>query len=299
MPTLPDAKLVLTRPKLATPAELLAQDSQKLWQALDLEPREARLEAQILLCHALGVARSWLISHDRDHLAESAVQIYSALLTRRLAGEPIAYIVGSREFFGLEFKITPAVLIPRPETELLVELALAHIPENRPFKVLDLGTGSGAIAISIAKSRPLVAVTAVDQSLEALAVARENAARQDASNLRLLHSDWFSALDGETFDLVVSNPPYVEAADPHLQRGDVRFEPLSALASGADGLDDIRHIAAAAPQHLKPGGWLLFEHGYNQGEGCREILRQQGILAVETICDLAGLERVSMGSKAT
>jgi release factor glutamine methyltransferase len=128
-------------------------------------------------------------------------------------------------------------------------------------------------------------------------VARDNAARQDAPNLRLLHSDWFSALDGETFDLIVSNPPYVEASDPHLQRGDVRFEPLSALASGSDGLDDIRRIAAAASQHLKPGGWLLFEHGYNQGEGCREILRQQGFLEVETIRDLAGLERVSMGVK--
>jgi len=282
---------------LVTPAGLLAQDSQKLWQALGLEPREARLEAQILLCHALGVVRSWLISHDRDALTESAVQNYSVLLTRRLAGEPIAYIVGSREFFGLEFKITPAVLIPRPETELLVELALERIPENQPCKVLDLGTGSGAIAISIAKNRPLAAVTAVDQSLEALAVARENAARLEVSNLSLLYSDWFGALDGETFDLIVSNPPYVEASDSHLQRGDVRFEPLSALASGSDGLDDIRRIAAVAPQHLRPGGWLLFEHGYNQGEGCREILRQQGFLAVKTIRDLAGLDRVSMGVK--
>ena len=290
---------MLTRPKLATPAELLAQDSQRLRQALDLDLREARLEVQILLCHALGVARVWLISHDRDALAEPAAQTYSALLTRRLAGEPIAYIVGSREFFGLEFKTTPAVLIPRPETELLVELVLVRIPENQPCKVLDLGTGSGAIAISIAKNCSQAAVTALDQSLAALAVARDNAARLQVPNLRLLRSDWFSALDGEKFDLIVSNPPYVEAADPHLQRGDVRFEPLSALASGADGLDDIRRIATAAPQHLKPGGWLLFEHGYNQGEGCREILRQQGFLAVETIRDLAGLERVSMGMRAT
>ncbi len=219
------------------------------------------------------------------------------LLARRLSGEPIAYIVGRREFFGLEFITTPAVLIPRPETELLVELALARIPQNQPCKVLDLGTGSGAIAISIAKNRPLATVTAVDQSLAALAVARENAARLEVPNLRLLHSNWFSALEDEVFDLIVSNPPYVEAADPHLLQGDVRFEPLSALASGADGLDDIRRIAAAALQHLKPGGWLLFEHGYNQGEGCREILRQQGFSAVETIRDLAGLERVSLGVK--
>jgi release factor glutamine methyltransferase len=283
---------------LATLAEVLVQDSQKLRQALGLDLREARLEIQILLSHALGVARSWLIGHDRDALAESAAQSYTDLLTRRLAGEPIAYIVGNREFFGLEFKTTPVVLIPRPETELLVELALQKIPENLPCSVLDLGTGSGAIAISIARNRPQAAVTAVDQSPEALAVARENAARLGVPNLRLLHSNWFGVLEGETFDLIVSNPPYVEAADPHLQRGDVRFEPISALASGADGLDDIRRITAVAPQHLNPGGWLLFEHGYNQGEGCREILRQHGYAAVETIRDLAGLERVSLGSIA-
>lgn len=280
-----------------TPAELLAQDGQKLQQALGLDPREARLEVQILLCHVLGVARSWLIGHDRDDLADTPSQAYAALLERRLAGEPIAYIVGSREFFGLEFKTTQAVLIPRPETELLVELALARIPENQPCNVLDLGTGSGAIAISIARNRPLAEVTAVDQSMEALAVARENAARLGTRNLCLLESNWFGALEGESFDLIVSNPPYVEAADPHLQQGDVRFEPRSALASGQDGLDDIRRIVAAAPHHLKPGGWLLFEHGYNQGEGCREILRQKGFLAVETVNDLAGLERVSLGSR--
>lgn len=278
-------------------AEILAQDSRKLQQTLGLEPREARLEAQILLCHALGVSRAWLISHDRDVLTDAAGKVCSDLLARRLAGEPIAYIVGEREFFGLAFKTTPAVLIPRPETELLVELALARLPENQPCTVLDLGTGSGAIAISIAKNRQQAAVTAVDQSAEALAVARENAVRLDAPNLRFLHSDWFGALGGETFDLIVSNPPYVEAADPHLQRGDVRFEPLSALASGADGLDDIRRIAAAAPLHLKPGGWLLFEHGFSQGESCRRILRQQGFLQVETIRDLARLERVSLGMK--
>lgn len=282
-----------------TPAELLAQDSQKLRQALGLDQREARLEVQILLCHALGVARAWLISHDRDHLAEHAAQAYSTLLSRRLAGEPIAYIVGSREFFGLEFKTTPAVLIPRPETELLVELALARIPENQPCKVLDLGTGSGAIAISIAKNRPQAAVTAVDQSTEALAIAGENAARLSVTNVRFLRSNWFGALDAQIFDLIVSNPPYVEAADAHLRQGDVRFEPQSALASGVDGLDDIRCIVAAAPQHLVPRGWLLFEHGYNQGQNCREILRQQGFSEVETIRDLAGMERVSVGSKVS
>ncbi len=281
-----------------TVAETLAQDSQKLQQALGLDLREARLEVQILLCHALGVARAWLISHDRDALPDAVKRAYAEMLARRCAGEPVAYIVGKREFFGLAFKTTPAVLIPRPETELLVELALARLPGNQPCTVLDLGTGSGAIAISIARNRPQAAVTAVDRSAGALAVARENAVCLEVPNLRLLHSDWFGGLDGETFGLIVSNPPYVEAADPHLQCGDVRFEPLSALASGADGLDDIRRIAAAAPLHLKPGGWLLFEHGFNQGEGCREILCQQGFAGVETIRDLAGLERVSMGLKA-
>ncbi|MDP2829035.1 MAG: peptide chain release factor N(5)-glutamine methyltransferase [Sulfuricellaceae bacterium] len=277
--------------------DILRQGAGRLAATLGLDPREARLEVQILLCHVLDKPRSWLIRHDRDEL--QAPSSYADLLARRLTGEPIAYLIGKREFFGLEFKTTPAVLIPRPETELLVELALARIPENRPCKVLDLGTGSGAIAISLAKNRPQVTVTAIDQSLEALAVARENAARLDTPKLRLLHSNWFSALASETFDLIVSNPPYVEAADPHLQRGDVRFEPLSALAAGVDGLDDIRRIAAAAPHHLKkPGGWLLFEHGYNQGEGCRKILRQQGFSEVATICDLAGLERVSVGLSA-
>ncbi|MBZ0106128.1 MAG: peptide chain release factor N(5)-glutamine methyltransferase [Sulfuricella denitrificans] len=281
---------------MATLAEVLVQGGQKLGQVQVLDPREARLEAQILLCHALGVARSWLISHDRDVLDEVAKTKYSDFLVRRLAGEPIAYIVGKREFFGLEFKTTPAVLIPRPETELLVELALARIPEYQSCSVLDLGTGSGAIAISIAKNRPQAEVTAVDQSLDALAVARENAERLEVPNLRLLQSNWFSSLEAGMFDLIVSNPPYVEAADPHLQQGDVRFEPLSALASGADGLDDIRHIAALAPAHLEPGGWLLFEHGWNQGESCREILRQNGFQEVEIFRDLAQLERVSLGS---
>lgn len=282
-----------------TLAQLLARDSSLLQQTLDLDPREARLEAQILLCSALAVPRSHLIGHDRDTLTGEQELGYAVLLKRRLAGEPIAYIVGKREFYGLEFLTTSATLIPRPETELLVELALERIAEDRPCSVLDLGTGSGAIAISIAKSRPLATVTAVDRSVTALAVARENAERLDAQNLEFLLSDWFSALDAKAFDLIVSNPPYVEAADPHLQQGDVRFEPLSALASGADGLDDIRSIVAAAPQHLNPGGGLLLEHGYNQGDGCREMLRRQGFLKVATIRDLAGLERVSMGTLAT
>lgn len=278
-----------------TLSEVLTRDSRSLQQTLGLDLREARLEAQILLCHALGVSRSHLISHDRDPLTPRDESAYSALLTRRLSGEPIAYIVGRREFYGLEFHTTAAVLIPRPETELLVEQALAHIKESTACKVLDLGSGSGAIAISIARHRPVALVTAVDRSPEALAVAQGNADRLEAHNVRFVHSDWFGALPGERFDLIASNPPYIAAADPHLQQGDVRFEPLSALASGPDGLDDIRTIVAAAQSHLNPGGWLLFEHGYDQGERCRTLLLQNGFNRVETVPDLAGIPRVTMG----
>lgn len=280
-----------------TLSEILARDSQALRQALGLDPREARLEGQVLLCHALGVARSHLVSHDRDTLTPEQESAHAALLARRLAGEPVAYILGAREFHGLEFLTTAAVLIPRPETELLVELALERIPIDASCSVLDLGTGSGAIAITLARRRPLARVTAVDQSAEALAVAKENAERLGAGGLCLLHGDWFSALDDEKFDVIVSNPPYIAAADPHLQQGDLRFEPLSALASGADGLDAIRVIVPAARAHLNPGGWLLFEHGYDQGERCRALLREHGFTRVETALDLAGIERVSIGMR--
>lgn len=276
-------------------AGILARDSQALSLAIGLSPREARLEAQILLCHALGVSRAYLVAHDSDQLTEAQQVAHADLLARRLAGEPVAYILGMREFYGREFHATPAVLIPRPETELLVDLALDRIFEDRPCAVLDLGTGSGAIAVTLARQRPLARVTAVDQSAGALAVARDNAQRLGATSLRFVHGDWFSALEGEDFDLVVSNPPYIAAADPHLQHGDLRFEPLSALASGADGLDAIRAIVAAAPAHLKPGGWLLFEHGYDQGERCRELLARHGLSRIETIPDLAGMPRVSLG----
>lgn len=282
-----------------TLSEILARDSQALRQALGLDPREARLEGQVLLCHALGVARSHLVSHDRDTLTPEQESAHAALLARRLAGEPVAYILGAREFHGLEFLTTAAVLIPRPETELLVELALERIPIDASCSVLDLGTGSGAIAITLARQRPLARVTAVDQSAGALAVARDNAARLGVGGVRLLPSDWFSALDDEKFDVIVSNPPYIAAADPHLQQGDLRFEPLSALASGADGLDAIRVIVPAARAHLNPGGWLLFEHGYDQGERCRALLREHGFTHVETALDLAGIERVSIGMRKT
>ena len=219
-----------------------------------------------------------------------------ALLERRMGGEPIAYLLASREFYGLDFKVSPATLIPRPETELLVDLALQRIPTQGAFRVLDMGTGSGAIALSIAHTRPYIEVVAVDVSQDALEVAHENALRLNANNVHLLRSDWFSALHGERFDLIVANPPYVATADVHLAQGDLRFEPLGALASGGDGLDDIRRICAQAKAHLHPGGWLLLEHGYDQAERVRALMQQSGFTGVFSVLDISGIERVSGGS---
>jgi release factor glutamine methyltransferase len=218
-----------------------------------------------------------------------------ALFERRLNGEPIAYLLGKREFYGLNFKISPATLIPRPDTELLVELALQRIPPHEPYRVLDLGTGSGAIALAIAHARPATEVLASDASHTALEVARENAQRLGIANAAFVQSDWFAALSTQRFDLIVSNPPYISVGDPHLQCGDVRFEPSSALASGDDGLYDIRCIVARTQAYLQPGGWLLLEHGYTQAAQVRELLRQAGFGEVFSAPDLAGIERVSCG----
>lgn len=275
--------------------EIVQCSTLALARALGLDAAEARLEAQVLLGHALGRSRAWLIAHGGDALDAGQTAAFADLFERRWSGEPIAYILGEREFYSLDFKVTPAVLIPRPETELLVELALEHIPADRPCRVLDLGTGSGAVAVTLALHRTQTEVVAVDQSATALEVARENAQRLGAGNLRLIQSDWYSALAGETFELIVSNPPYIAAADPHLAQGDLRFEPTAALASGADGLDDIRTIVRGAAAHLKPGGWLLFEHGYDQAAACRELLAQSGFHQVGSSADLAGIERISCG----
>lgn len=291
----------------------MAGDAAKLAATLALDAGGARIEVQILLQQVLQQPRSWLLVHDDETLSAAQQSAYDALLQRRLAGEPLAYILGEREFFGLNFKVTPATLIPRPETELLVELALERLPSPQPLSrsrereersggrggsVLDLGTGSGAIALSIAHARPAAEVTAVDASAAALEVAEHNAKRLAIGNVRFVRSDWFSELKGARFDLIVSNPPYVASGDPHLEKGDLPFEPLSALASGVDGLDDIRRIVALAPEHLDPGGWLLFEHGYDQAEQVRELLRQAGFGEVFSARDLAGIERVSGGQLA-
>lgn len=250
------------------------------------------VDQRILVCHALGIGRTALITQtERALSAEEAARV-SDLLQRRADGEPVAYIVGRREFFGLDFETTPAVLIPRPDTELLVELALQRLPPRG--KVLDMGTGSGAIAVAIAHSRPDAVVTALDVSEDALAVAARNAQRHAAS-VRFLHSDWFGAVAGEQFDLIVSNPPYIAHGDCHLAQGDLRFEPCGALTDFADGLSALRTIVAGAPARLAPGAWLLMEHGYDQAEAVRGLLSSAGYTEVQSWRDLAGIERVSGG----
>jgi release factor glutamine methyltransferase len=260
--------------------------------ALQRQPLLDPVDQRILVCHALGISRTAMITQsERALTAEEAARV-SGLLQRRLEGEPVAYIVGRREFFGLDFETTPAVLIPRPDTELLVELALARLPPRG--KVLDMGTGSGAIAVAIAHSRPDADVTALDVSEEALAVAARNAQRNQA-RVRFLHSDWFAAVAGERFDLIVSNPPYIADGDRHLSEGDLRFEPSGALTDFADGLSALRTIVAGAPSRLAAGSWLLMEHGYDQALAVRGLLSAAGYTDVQSWQDLAGIERVSGG----
>ncbi|HEX7455037.1 MAG TPA: peptide chain release factor N(5)-glutamine methyltransferase [Gallionella sp.] len=293
-------------------AQILRLHVKQLESTLSIDSSTARIEVQCLLQAVLSVNRAYLLTHSERVLSDHEYARYAALLERRLSGEPIAYLLGEREFFGLNFKVTPATLIPRPDTELLVELALQKMPSpgltdtlsrsrergwgrGGSYRVLDMGTGSGAVALSIAHARPDAEVVAVDASETALSVARENAQRLNISNVCLLHSDWFAQLAGERFDLIVANPPYIEADDVHLGQGDVRFEPLSALASGADGLDDIRRISAAARSHLHPGGWLMFEHGYDQSVRVRQLMQQAGFTEVASARDLSGIERVTVG----
>lgn len=279
---------------------LLAHGGAALTSALGLDARAARIEAQCLMQHALGVSRTYLLAHPEQPLNEDQQQTYSALVERRVGGMPIAYLLGEREFFGLSFKVTPDTLIPRPETELLVELALARLPAPplagmAPLRVLDLGTGSGAVALAIAHARPDVEVIAVDRSEAALVVARENARRLGIASVHFLCSDWFAELGAARFELIVSNPPYIAAGDIHLSQGDLRFEPPSALVSGTDGLQAIRHLVREAPCHLPVGGWLLLEHGYDQACAVRTLLENEAFADVFSANDLAGIARVSGG----
>jgi release factor glutamine methyltransferase len=247
------------------------------------------------MSHAIGRDAAYLIAHPEVQLRPAEHDSYTSLVDRRGKGEPVAYLTGEREFYGRLFRISPAVLIPRSETELLVDLALERIPQDAPSRVLELGTGSGCIAISLASERPQTKILALDRSLDALALARRNAVTANIGNVSFLRSDWFSALRSEHFDAIVANPPYVASGDRHLGEGDLRFEPRTALDGGADGLDAIRQIVSGGKTHLKPGGWLLFEHGHDQGERARLMLHAAGYTEIFTAHDLAGIDRVSAG----
>jgi release factor glutamine methyltransferase len=265
--------------------------------AAKLNSADGAMEARLLLQQVLGVNRAWLIAHANDALQTNRDAEFQALLARRLAGEPIAYLIQQREFYGLTLRVSPATLIPRPDSETLVDAALEKIPHPSamPLTVLDLGTGSGAIALAIARNRPQTKVLAVDASDTALAVAQDNASQLKLSNVQFALSDWYAKLAEQRFDVIVSNPPYIAENDSHLSQGDLRFEPLSALTSGQDGLDDIRQITEQGLIHLNPQGWMMLEHGYDQGAAVRELMAQAGLVEIATRQDLGGNERVTLG----
>jgi len=254
-----------------------------------------RLDAELLLARAIDVTRAYLMAHPEDQLDPDAQVRYAAAIERRASGVPLAYITGLREFWSLELMVTPATLVPRPETERLVEQALSLLPRRAALRILDLGTGSGAIALALARERPLCQVVATDASEAALAVARENARQLDIDNVEFVAGDWTAPVGGREFDLVVSNPPYVAAGDPALDR--LKHEPRAALASGPDGLDAIRRIAAEVGDILAPGGSLLVEHGAEQEAAVAAILDAAGWHNVRCYRDLAGLPRVTAATR--
>ena len=256
------------------------------------------LDAQVLLAHAIDRDRAWIAAHATDMLAREATERFFALAKRRRDGEPVAYLIGEREFYGLAIRVTPDVLIPRPETEALVDVALRKLPVGQAARVLDLGTGSGAVALALAHERPAIEVVGTEISQAALDIASDNAVRLGLANVSFLRSDWYSGLEtagSSKFDLIVGNPPYVADADPHLEEGDVRFEPPGALSSGVDGLAALRRIVAGAPSWLLPGGALAVEHGYDQAERVRALFTAAGFVDIASVRDLAGIPRVASG----
>ena len=257
------------------------------------------IDAQVLLAHVVGADRAWLVAHATDPLAPAHAEAFFALAKRRREGEPVAYLTGRREFHGLDLAVTPDVLIPRPETETLVDAVLGLLPKDRPLRVADLGTGSGAIALAIASARPDAQVVATDVSPAALSVARDNAARLGLANVAFAQGSWYEALgdDRGPFDAIVSNPPYVADGDAHLGEGDLRHEPAAALASGSEGLDAFRTIVAHAPSRLASGGLLAVEHGYDQSEAVRTLFADAGFTGIAAWRDLAGIPRVVVGRK--
>ena len=268
-----------------------------LLAAVDLpDSPSARLDAELLLAHVLGKPRSYLRTWPEHEPDAEQCAAFAGLLQRRRAGEPVAYLLGRQGFWSLDLEVTADTLIPRPDTELLVETALTVAPAT-PLEALDLGTGTGAIALALAAERPAWRVTGVDRIDAAVALATRNGQRLGLENARFLASHWFDALAERRYQLIVSNPPYIAAGDRHLGEGDVRFEPASALVAGPDGLDDIRRIVAQAPRHLLPGGWLLLEHGFDQGAAVRALLDGAGFVEAHSRRDLAGHERISLGRR--
>lgn len=266
-----------------------------LRRASELSSDSAKLDTELLLAHVLKAARSYLYTWPGKEITPEQEQEFNLLFARRLAGEPIAHLLGQQGFWTLDLQVSKDTLIPRPETELLVTTALELAGHSKNLQLLDLGTGTGAIALAMASERPYWQITGVDVVEEAVELARLNAVNCGLCAVNFQHSNWFSALAGQQFDLILSNPPYIALADPHLQQGDVRFEPLSALVSGVDGLDDIRRIIVDSRLHLKQKGWLLLEHGWQQAEQVRELLTHAGFSQIRSVCDLAGHERVTLG----
>lgn len=265
------------------------------WLRQQLPPEEATREAELMLCRATGLTRTQLRTYPEKDVSDTKQKQLSAWIQRRSQGEPLAYILGDTEFYGLKLSVTPDTLIPRQDTELLVDAALELIPERAPWTVLDMGTGTGAIAIAIAHNRPIAQVTALDASKAALAVAQDNACGLRLPSIRFIHSDWFSALGQQRFDVIISNPPYIAQNDPHLQATSLPYEPISALTSGVDGLDDIRLLVQQAPKHLNSDGWLLLEHGYDQGAAVRHLMQSAGFSAIATHRDYGNNDRITLG----
>lgn len=269
---------------------------QQAVQALIINSDSARLDAELLLCKVLAKHRSYLFTWPERELSLEQYAEFHSLVNQRLQGSPVAYLLGYREFWGMELEVSAATLIPRPDTELIVQLALERLVSYTAPKLLDLGTGSGAIALALAKERPDATIIALDKSAEALAIAERNQLKLGFNNVRFMHSDWFSALDkASRFDLIVANPPYIAESDPHLDQGDLRFEPRSALSSGTDGLRDISYLVKTAPSYLNPQSCLLLEHGYDQGLAVNQLLKNTGYTELACYQDLGGNDRVSLG----
>lgn len=261
------------------------------------ESESPRRDAEILLEHVTGKARTFILAFGETALTADQHAQLSALLSRRKAGEPVAHLTGEREFWSLPLYVSAATLIPRPDTECLVEHALVRLPATA-CRILDLGTGTGAIALALASERPDCQVTAVDVMPDAVALALRNVARLGFNNVKIQQSSWFDALVGQQFDMIVSNPPYIDERDPHLSQGDVRFEPLTALVAAEEGLADIAHIVTVSRQYLTAGGWLLIEHGWTQAEAVRALFTQAGYERVETCQDYGGNDRLTLGKMA-